>query len=76
MSFATRERLTRRLSQLTAALERLERDDYGRCTVCGQRIEPERLVAIPEAATCLACQERQERHGSVSAVWPATSSDD
>ncbi len=64
VSFATRERLARRVNQLTAALERLERDDYGRCTVCGQDIEPERLAAIPEAATCLACQELQERGGA------------
>lgn len=68
VSFATRERLTRRLGQLTAALERLERDDYGRCTVCGEPIEPERLVAIPEAATCLGCQERQERRGRTESV--------
>ena len=68
VSFATRERLARRVNQLTAALERLERDDYGRCTVCGHDIEPERLAAIPEAATCLACQERQERGRAPGAV--------
>jgi len=66
--FATHERLARRINQLTAALERLERDDYGRCTICGQDINPERLIAIPEASTCVACQERQERSGSPEAV--------
>lgn len=68
VSFATRERLARRINQLTAALERLDRDDYGRCIICGQDIDPERLVAIPEAATCLPCQQRQERSGAPEAV--------
>jgi DnaK suppressor protein len=66
--FATHERLARRINQLTAALERLDRDDYGRCTICGQDIHPNRLLAIPEAATCVACQQRQERSGSPEAV--------
>jgi len=66
--FATHERLARRINQLTAALERLERDDYGRCTFCGQDINPERLIAIPEASMCVACQQRQERSGSPEAV--------
>ncbi len=66
--FATHERLARRITQLTAALERLDRDDYGRCTICGQEIHAERLIAIPEAATCVACQQRQEGRGSPEAV--------
>jgi len=66
--FATHERLARRVNQLTAALERLDRDDYGRCTICGQDIHPDRLIAIPEASTCVACQQRQERSGSPEAV--------
>jgi RNA polymerase-binding transcription factor DksA len=61
MSFTTRERLARRINQLAAALERMARGEYGRCSVCGQAIEPERLAAIPEADTCLACQSARER---------------
>jgi RNA polymerase-binding transcription factor DksA len=64
MSFTTRERVARRINELTAALERIERGEYGRCGVCGNDIEPERLRAIPEAATCLRCQERLERTGT------------
>ena len=68
MSFTTRERLARRVNQLTAALERIEGGTYGRCTECGRDIEPGRLAAIPEAATCLQCQEDQERRGAANHV--------
>jgi DnaK suppressor protein len=60
MSFATRERLAVRVERLAAALERIERGTYGRCVECGGLVEPERLAVMPEADTCLACQERRE----------------
>ena len=34
---------------------------YGRCAVCGGPIEELRLAALPEAETCLRCQERREQ---------------
>jgi DnaK suppressor protein len=38
---------------IEAALLRIELGSYGLCTVCGRPIEPARLAAMPEAATCL-----------------------
>jgi DnaK suppressor protein len=61
MSVATRERLARRINRLTAALQRVHDGSYGTCSVCGGPIEPQRLVAVPEAETCLSCQEQSER---------------
>jgi RNA polymerase-binding transcription factor DksA len=61
LTFMTRERLTDRINRLIAALERLRRGVYGTCEVCGNPIEPQRLAALPEAATCLRCQEARER---------------
>ena len=61
LSFMTRERLAERINRLTVALERLGAGTYGECEVCGGRIEPARLDAIPDAARCLQCQERAER---------------
>jgi DnaK suppressor protein len=61
LSYMTRERLAERINRLTIALERLEAGTYGECEVCGGRIEPARLDAIPDAARCLQCQERAER---------------
>lgn len=41
-----------RRHEIAAALERLTAGTYGRCLVCQQAIEPERLQANPAAATC------------------------
>jgi RNA polymerase-binding transcription factor DksA len=63
--FASRERLLARLHRLAAALARLEDGTYGACLECGQPIGAGRLRAIPEAATCVDCQERlEQRDGS------------
>lgn len=48
------------LKQVDAALQRLAEGTYGTCTRCGQAIDPARLKALPHAALCLTCQERQE----------------
>jgi RNA polymerase-binding transcription factor DksA len=61
MVFATRERLADRIGRLTHAIERIEHGTYGRCAECGGLVEPERLAAMPEAETCLACQAQRER---------------
>src|SRR5688500_10224850 len=51
MAFMTRERLAERINQLTAALERISRGQYGRCADCGKPIEPSRVAALPETET-------------------------
>ncbi len=68
MSMMRRERLAARVNQLTAALERVARGDYGRCDVCGRPIEAGRLAALPEARTCRECQERIEQGRQESAA--------
>ncbi|WP_330174646.1 TraR/DksA C4-type zinc finger protein [Streptomyces sp. NBC_01498] len=40
---------------LDQALERLDRNDYGRCEVCGEPIPAERLEVRPAARTCVRC---------------------
>ena len=57
---ATRERLAARIHSLSTALARIEDGSYGRCVVCGEMIETARLEALPEAETCLRCQEERE----------------
>ncbi len=63
MELARRQRLAARINELTAALGRLADGTFGTCEVCGRPIEAERLAAIPEARTCIACQARIERPG-------------
>ena len=67
MAFMTRERLAERINQLTAALERIRRGQYGHCADCGQPIEPTRLAAVPETETCLACQRQREARADAAA---------
>lgn len=56
-----RERVAQRITQLTAALQRVEDGSYGTCERCGEQIQPARLDAIPEAPLCRDCQEEVER---------------
>jgi RNA polymerase-binding protein DksA len=43
------------LSEVDAALRRLEEGSYGVCERCGQPIAAQRLDARPAARTCIAC---------------------
>jgi len=49
------------VAAIDAALERLKDGTFGLCQRCGLAISAGRLQAQPSAATCLACQELQER---------------
>ena len=49
-----------RRAEVVAALGRLDAGTYGTCIDCGQPIEPARLEFRPEAARCLADQQRHE----------------
>ena len=44
-----------RLQAIDAALARLREGIYGLCVRCGKPIAPQRLAAMPEAPTCMAC---------------------
>lgn len=61
IGFATRERLVEHANRLSAALDRLNRGEYGVCVECAERISPARLHAVPEVETCVRCQDRIER---------------
>lgn len=57
-------RLAERARRLRLALERMSDGEYGRCSECGAQIPPRRLLAVPAATTCVACQARRERVGA------------
>ncbi|MFN4217025.1 MAG: TraR/DksA family transcriptional regulator [Brevinematales bacterium] len=42
----------RTLEEVLRALQRIENGVYGKCTVCGEEIDEERLEAIPYAEKC------------------------
>ena len=52
------------LLQVEEAMRRMDEGTYEECTSCGNKIPLTRLKAIPWAALCIECQERQEAGGS------------
>lgn len=61
LEVATCERLVDRIARLNDALQRLEDGSYGVCEHCGKPIDRKRLRAVPEATSCVGCQEALER---------------
>lgn len=49
------ERAERALTDIHAALERLDGGVYGTCAGCGRPIHPERLAALPTTTRCTHC---------------------
>ena len=48
------------IADCMAALKRIETDEFGFCTECGEEIELSRLNACPTAARCIRCQTAHE----------------
>ncbi len=60
MSQAHARRLDIRLQQVRAALNKLDRGEYGECNLCGELIGYPRLSVKPESPLCLPCQSERE----------------
>ena len=48
------------LTEIDAALARLDADSYGVCAGCGRPIAPDRLAARPTATHCVQCARRRQ----------------
>ncbi|OIJ88506.1 TraR/DksA family transcriptional regulator [Streptomyces colonosanans] len=48
------------LSDVEAALERMEEGRYGACHLCRHRISRDRLMVVPQARYCARCQQVRE----------------
>jgi DnaK suppressor protein len=57
----TASRLAERARRLRDALTRVSDGEYGICGECGAAIPAKRLLAVPDATTCVTCQARLER---------------
>jgi len=63
------------LTEVQAALKRLDEGTYGRCTNCGQPIPEKRLEAIPWAARDARCEALlEQRNLSREALYPEETS--
>jgi RNA polymerase-binding protein DksA len=49
------------LTEIDAALKRIEEGTYGVCSNCAKPIPEERLEALPWATLCIDCQRERER---------------
>ena len=61
---ARTEQLLQELAAIDAALDRINKDQYGDCLECGAPISFARLSAEPWALRCIACQSRHEQRGA------------
>ena len=61
IDYSLEEHSTRVLSEIDAALKRVDDGTYGTCTKCGAEIPTERLEASPWAALCIECKRQAER---------------
>jgi DnaK suppressor protein len=61
MAQATRQGMLIQLRQCDAALQTVERGEYGVCRMCEEPIGIKRLNVKPEAPFCLGCQQGVDR---------------
>ena len=61
MAQASTQRREQMLRQITAALGRIDRDDYGDCQSCDEPINEKRLDFDPTAILCIDCASESEQ---------------
>ncbi len=61
MAKAASQRRETMLLRITAALERLDNDEYGFCIQCDEPINPKRLEFDPTALLCIDCAHTREQ---------------
>ncbi len=61
MAMGNLERGSARLSEVRAALRRIQLGTFGICADCEEAISMKRLAAVPWTTSCLACREARDR---------------
>ena len=61
-----RDRDSRRLKEISIALEAIATGEYGLCVDCDQKISQHRLDAVPWAVRCVRCQEHKDLEQEVA----------
>jgi len=57
---AMREQVERKQIQIKKALTRIKIGKYGICEKCGQMIDTDRLMILPETTFCIKCEKKKE----------------
>jgi DnaK suppressor protein len=55
--------LERKLESIEYALQSASKGTYGICEMCGERIDPARLRALPHTTLCIKCKTSLEKRG-------------
>lgn len=63
MGFLMSSNMINNLKEVEEALERIDRNEYGKCQHCGAEISSKRLDVLPFARFCVPCQESMEKNG-------------
>lgn len=61
--------LQRRLRRIEEAQQRVGAGGYGQCQMCGRMINPERLLALPEATTCMDCNQNGNKRYAIPITY-------
>lgn len=56
---AMKKEVERKLIQIRKALTRIRIGKYGICEKCSQMIDTDRLMIMPEATVCVACEKKK-----------------
>lgn len=58
-SLGLEQTLEAELTDTLNAINKIEEGTYGICESCDMQIDPQRLIARPQSALCLACKEKE-----------------
>ena len=61
LNFRLRDRELTLLKKIDKTLNKIEKGEYGDCSVCGEKINKKRLEARPVTDLCIQCKEEQEK---------------
>lgn len=51
----------RTLEEIDYSLDKIDKNTYGNCELCGKKISKERLKVLPSAKYCILCQTKREK---------------
>ncbi len=63
MGFLMSSNMINNLKEVEEALDRIDKNKYGKCQHCGTEISSKRLDVLPFARFCVPCQETMENNG-------------
>ncbi len=58
-SIALEHSLEENLERIEKALTQIDKGAYGVCETCGNAIEADRLIALPQATQCMSCSSKK-----------------